>query len=94
LICRFCSQWNPEQATRCCFCGNPADAVEDTTRAGRPSAAHQGLGPAKKTRRFGAGDARLARPERQLDRAKLIGKVVVGVALGLWLLFKLSGGCA
>jgi len=36
LICRFCSQWNPEGGLRCCFCSNPFDATEDNTRAGVP----------------------------------------------------------
>jgi hypothetical protein len=36
LICRFCSQWNPEGTNRCCFCGNPLDATEDRTLSGAP----------------------------------------------------------
>jgi len=37
LICRFCEQWNPDSANRCCFCDNPADAVEDGTTHGTPA---------------------------------------------------------
>jgi hypothetical protein len=37
LICKFCSQWNPEGEPRCCFCDNALDAEEDATLSGRPS---------------------------------------------------------
>jgi hypothetical protein len=37
LICRFCSQWNPEGELRCCFCNNRLDGTEDATLAGAPA---------------------------------------------------------
>ncbi len=37
MICRFCSQWNPESAGRCCFCDNVLDGTQDTTRDGQPA---------------------------------------------------------
>ena len=36
MICRFCSQWNPESAVRCSFCNNRTDATEDATLDGTP----------------------------------------------------------
>jgi hypothetical protein len=36
LICRFCSQWNPDGQLRCCFCSNRLDGPEDDTVDGRP----------------------------------------------------------
>lgn len=36
MICRFCSQWNPEGEARCCFCQNALEAEVDATVSGRP----------------------------------------------------------
>lgn len=35
MTCRFCTQWNPQTAVKCAFCGNSLDASEDLTAAAR-----------------------------------------------------------
>ena len=37
MDCAFCSQWNPDDASRCCFCDNPTGADEDNTVKARPA---------------------------------------------------------
>lgn len=36
MECKFCSQWNPQGATRCCFCDNQPGAEADASASGRP----------------------------------------------------------
>jgi hypothetical protein len=35
LNCRYCGQWNPDEAARCSFCANAKDGLEDATVAPR-----------------------------------------------------------
>lgn len=37
MICRHCSQWNPDGQERCCFCDNRVDGGEDRTASGQPA---------------------------------------------------------
>jgi hypothetical protein len=37
LICRHCSQWNPDGDERCCFCDNLVAGGEDSTASGQPA---------------------------------------------------------
>jgi hypothetical protein len=101
LICRFCSQWNPERAARCCFCQNRLDAAEDRTASGRLSAAHQGLArlpgestaPSPPVNVWLAGEAGLPSDDQTGAGVLTIWKVVVGVFVGLWLLWMLKCVC-
>lgn len=34
MICRYCSQWNPDGTMRCCFCQNLVASEEDATISG------------------------------------------------------------
>ena len=43
--CPFCAQWNPAGNPRCSFCGNPLDAADDVTVAGRPAYEQKLSGP-------------------------------------------------
>lgn len=36
MSCRVCGQWNPKDASRCAFCENELEGVEDTTGHGKP----------------------------------------------------------
>ncbi len=31
MNCRYCGQWNPDEAARCSFCANAKDALEDAS---------------------------------------------------------------
>lgn len=37
MECPFCSQWNPPDSRRCCFCGNAHDAAEDGSVSAKPA---------------------------------------------------------
>jgi hypothetical protein len=45
LICPFCSQWNPDNKLRCCFCSNRFDDQQDATATGRPAYERNTGGP-------------------------------------------------
>jgi hypothetical protein len=52
MLCRFCKQWNPDGAKRCCFCQNDLEATEDATAAHprgapRPSASFSSVSTSK-----------------------------------------------
>ena len=36
MICRHCSQWNPDGQPRCCFCNNLLAGEKDETLSGAP----------------------------------------------------------
>jgi len=100
LSCRFCQQWNPAVATRCCFCGNLLDAAEDATAGGRASAAFKGLAqlpgeaprPQPGRKLWPAGEPELERHGQLLDTAKLVIGVIIAIGIGIWLLLKLKYG--
>ena len=100
MICRFCQQWNPDPATRCCFCGNALDATEDATASGRPSAAYKGLAqmpgephsPQPGRKIFPVGDPDLERHGKLLDRAGLIIGAVIAIGIGIWMLIRCKYG--
>jgi hypothetical protein len=91
LICRFCSQWNPDEALRCSFCANLARATEDATASGRVSKVQARVTASSAPVVRGAG------PEpdfaRDLRRADWVWQIVVAVGAGLVGLLYLLGRC-
>jgi len=95
LICRFCQQWNPEEAIRCSFCNNAVQANEDLTRSGRITVEQARLPPVER----GEGPRRITDVARALKRepdgyrrdmlrADLVWKIVVGVGIVLYLIWQ------
>lgn len=37
MRCQFCTQWNPDDASDCAFCGNDLRGALDATSEGRPA---------------------------------------------------------
>jgi hypothetical protein len=96
VLCRFCSQWNPEGALRCCFCNNLSGATQDQTRGGRVTVVSARLPAVQRDGRSLAEvtEELKAEPEgyrRDMLRADLIWKIVVGIAVGLFALWQLAG---
>jgi hypothetical protein len=95
LICRFCNQWNPDGALRCCFCNNLSEATQDQTRAGRITVVSSLLPKVTREERSLAEVAKELKSEpegyrRDMLHADLIWKIVVGIAIGLFALWQLA----
>ena len=94
MICRFCSQWNPEDERRCCFCHNPLDAPEDTTATGRPAYERKATAkmiPAVQSKYF-PGQPRAPGPVEVKVRGvklKVSSEVAAGIGAGLLILIML-----
>ena len=77
MDCPFCSQWNPPDYRRCCFCGNLADAEQDGTVAARPAYEGKPLPTTLST-------PQVQRP-RSAPRKVRAGRVTLELTSGQWI---------
>ena len=88
MICRYCGQWNPDEAMRCSFCTNAKDALEDSTAEVRRSQAHAEIvperpkdGPLPSVR--AQGEPEFSRALRLADHIWAIVGGIISVLVGL-----------
>jgi len=91
LICRFCTQWNPDGELRCCFCSNKLADEVDATLDGRPEYSRnvRVTAPVTSVPRPGErGEEDLIGQIMDMDKEQLIGLglIVLGVVgVLIWL---------